>query len=41
MSESLNLKVYIVTVDIRKAFDYLNHSFLLAWVKNMDMEMSL
>ena len=29
MSESLNLKGYIVTVDIEKAFDSLSHSFLL------------
>ena len=27
MSESLNLKGYIVTVDIEKAFDSLSHSF--------------
>ena len=41
MSESLNLKGYIVTVDIEKAFDSLSHSFLLACLKNMDMEMTL
>ena len=29
MSESLNLKGYIVTVYIKKAFDSLSHSFLL------------
>ena len=29
MSESLNLKGYILTVDIEKAFDSLSHSFLL------------
>ena len=29
MSESLNLKGYIVTTDIEKAFDSLSHSFLL------------
>ena len=29
MSESLNLKGYIVTVDIEKAFVSLSHSFLL------------
>ena len=29
MSESFNLKGYIVTVDIEKAFDSLSHSFLL------------
>ena len=40
MSESLNLKGYIVTVDIEKAFDSLSHSFLLV-LKNMDMEMTL
>ena len=33
MSESLNLKGYIVTVDIEKAFDSLSHSFLLACLK--------
>ena len=33
MSESFNLKGYIVTVDIEKAFDSLSHSFLLACLK--------
>ena len=33
MSESLNLKGYIVTVDIEKAFDSLSHSFLLVSLK--------
>ena len=33
MSESLNLKGYIVTVDIEKSFDSLNHSFLLFCLK--------
>ena len=33
MSENLNLKGYIVTVDIEKAFDSLSHSFLLACLK--------
>ena len=33
MSESLNLKGYIVTVDIGKAFGSLSHSFLLACLK--------
>ena len=37
MSESLNLKGYIVTVDIEKAFNSLSHSFLLACLKNMEM----
>ena len=32
-SESLNLKGYIVTVDIEKAFVSLSHSFLLACLK--------
>ena len=41
MSESLNLKGYIVTVDIEKAFDSLIHSFYLLVLKNMDMEMTL
>ena len=36
VSESLNLKCYIVTVDIEKAFDSLSH-----FLKNMDMEMTL
>ena len=33
MSEILNLKGYIVTVDIEKAFDSLSQSFLLACLK--------
>ena len=33
MSESLNLKGYIVTVDIKKSFDSLSHSFLLSCLK--------
>ena len=33
MSESFNLKGYIVTVDIEKAFDSLSHSFLLVCIK--------
>ena len=33
MSESVNLKGYIVTVDIEKAFDSLSHSFLLVCLK--------
>ena len=33
MSENLNLKGYIVTVDIEKAFDSLSHSFLLVCLK--------
>ena len=33
MRESLNLKGYIVTVDIEKAFDSLSNSFLLACLK--------
>ena len=37
MSESLNLKGYIVTVDIEKAFNSLSHSVLLACLKNMEM----
>ena len=36
MSESLNLKCYIVTIDIEKAFDSLSH-----FLKNIDMEMTL
>ena len=33
MSESLNLKSYIVTVDIEKAYASLSHSFLLVCLK--------
>ena len=33
MSESLNLKGYIVTVDTENAFDSLRHSFLLGCLK--------
>ena len=33
MIESLNLKGYIVTINIEKAFDSLSHSFLLACLK--------
>ena len=33
MGESLNLKGYIVTVDIEKALDSLSHSFLVAYLK--------
>ena len=33
MNESLNLKDYIVSVDIEKSFDSLSHSFLLACLK--------
>ena len=39
--ECLNLKGYIVTVDIEKAFDSLSHFFYLLVLKNMDMEMTL
>ena len=46
MSESLNLKGYMVTVNIEKAFDSLIHFFFffffyLLVLKNMDMEMTL
>ena len=41
MSESLNLKGYIVTVGIEKNFDSLSHSFLLICLINMDKEMTL
>ena len=33
VSESLNFKVYVVTIDIEKAFDFLSHSFLFACLK--------
>ena len=39
MSESLNLKVYIVTVDIEKAFE--PFFFICLSNKNMDIEMAL
>ena len=38
MSESLNLKGYILTVDIGKAFDSLSHSFLLVYSKKCGYE---
>ena len=41
MSENFNLKGYIITVDIEKAFDSLSHLFYLFVLKNMDMEMTL
>ena len=42
MSENPNLKGYIVTVNIEKAFDSLNYfSFYLLVLKNLDMEMTL
>ena len=34
MSEILNLKGYIVTMDIEKAFDSLSHTFLISVLKN-------
>ena len=37
MSESLNLKGSIVSVDIEKAFDSLSHSFLLVCIKKVDI----
>ena len=39
MSEGLNLKGYIVTADIEKGFDSLSHSFLLACLKHMDLDL--
>ena len=33
LSERLNIKGYLVTTDIQKAFDSVNHSFLLAVFK--------
>ena len=41
MSESLNLNCYNETVDIEVAFDYLNNSLLLVFLKSMDMDMTL
>ena len=38
MNESLDLKGYIVTVHIEKAFDSLSHSFLLACFKKYGYE---
>ena len=37
MSESLNLKGSIVSVDIEKAFDSLSNSFLLVCIKKVDI----
>ena len=37
MSESLDLKGFIVSVDIEKAFDSLSHSFLLVCIKKVDI----
>ena len=39
MSEGLNLKGYIVTADTEKGFDSLSHSFLLACLKHMDLDL--
>ena len=41
MSETLNLKGHILTVDIEKVFDYLIHSFYKLILKNLDVEMTL
>ena len=41
MSESLNLKGSIVSVDIEKAFDSLSHSFYLFVLKKWILEMTL
>ena len=41
MKENLNFEGYVVTVDIEKASEFLNHSFLLVIFKNMDMNMTL
>ena len=41
ISNVFNLRGYIVTVDIEKAFDFLSHSFLLACLKNLDLVMIL
>ena len=38
MSESLNLKGYILTADIEKAFDSLSHSFILVCFKKFVYE---
>ena len=41
MNESFNLEIYILAFEIEKAFDSLIYSFLLVFLKNMDMEMTL
>ena len=41
MSERLNMKGYIVTVDTEKAFDSLSHFFYLFVLKNINTEMTL
>ena len=41
MSESFNLKGYIVTIDYEKEFDSLSHSFLLACLIDMVIKMIL
>ena len=34
-ADTLNLNVYLVTIDIEKAFDSLNHSFFMAFLKKL------
>ena len=41
MNESSNLEIYILAFEIEKTFDSLSYSFLLVFLKNMDMEMTL
>ena len=41
MSESVNLKVYIVTVDTEKGSDSLSNFFKLVCVKNCGYDMTL
>ena len=40
-SNVLNVRGYVVTVEIEKAFNSLSHSFLLACLKNLDLVMIL
>lgn len=39
--ESKNLEGYLVTMDIEKAFDSLDHAFLISALKNMDLVKAL
>ena len=37
IANTLNIKGYLVTLDIEKAFDWLNHSLLTAVLKILDL----
>ena len=38
MSDKLNIKGYLVTVDIEKAFDSLDHDFIIATLKKFSFK---